>query len=378
MQTLCSEGRVAGAVKYQRSWMIPAGIGMDEDSRERRLASPTVRHSLPYRCPPFIMSRVYRYPGEARQTIERLRESCPEAARLFEASLCYYRFEMGRAVEIVEELLEETDCFDTRIGLAHILSLKALYTGNAALWRRARDIILMSDYGSEQDLAQIEFNLATLDSAIFTDESFPEWFRRGDWDNLPADSYPPARYVYLKHLYINGRFGALSATAGPFISQCRAEGALVAEIYLRVIAAMGFHDNGDDMRAEAYLKGALDLARPDKIYAPFAEYRRSFGGLLDKVIRGAEPEMLKKIAAVSEEIVAGWTSLYNELYGTKLTNELTLREYEAARLVWRGMGNAEIARHMNISLNTVKLYMKAIYMKLDVNSREEISPYIWK
>nr|WP_305146960.1 helix-turn-helix transcriptional regulator [Cloacibacillus evryensis] len=88
--------------------------------------------------------------------------------------------------------------------------------------------------------------------------------------------------------------------------------------------------------------------------------------------------MLKKIAAVSEEIVAGWTSLYNELYGTKLTNELTLREYEAARLVWRGLGNAEIARHMNISLNTVKLYMKAIYMKLDVNSREEISPYIWK
>ena len=119
---------------------------MDEDSRERRLASPTVRHSQPYRCPPFIMSRVYRYPGEARQTIERLRESCPEAARLFEASLCYYRFEMGRAVEIVEELLEETDCFDTRIGLAHILSLKALYTGNAALWRRARDIILKYEY----------------------------------------------------------------------------------------------------------------------------------------------------------------------------------------------------------------------------------------
>ena len=46
--------------------------------------------------------------------------------------------------------------------------------------------------------------------------------------------------------------------------------------------------------------------------------------------------------------------------------------------MWRGLGNAEIARHMNISLNTVKLYMKAIYMKLDVNSREEISPYIWK
>ncbi|MFR5881558.1 MAG: helix-turn-helix transcriptional regulator [Cloacibacillus evryensis] len=41
-------------------------------------------------------------------------------------------------------------------------------------------------------------------------------------------------------------------------------------------------------------------------------------------------------------------------------------------------GNAEIARHMNISLNTVKLYMKAIYMKLDVNSERGNLPYIWK
>lgn len=35
------------------------------------------------------------------------------------------------------------------------------------------------------DLAQIEFNLAMFESAIFVDEDFPEWFCRGDWSNLP-------------------------------------------------------------------------------------------------------------------------------------------------------------------------------------------------
>ncbi len=78
-------------------------------------------------------------------------------------------------------------------------------------------------------------------------------------------------------------------------------------------------------------------------------------------MKSVEPEIVKKIVTAGEDIVKGWTSLYNTLYGTKLTNELTLREYQTARLVWRGLGNAEIARRMGISLNTVKLYMKAIY-----------------
>ena len=78
-------------------------------------------------------------------------------------------------------------------------------------------------------------------------------------------------------------------------------------------------------------------------------------------MKSVEPEIVKKIVTAGEDIVKGWTSLYNTLYGTKLTNELTLREYQTARLVWRGLGNAEIARRMRISLNTVKLYMKAIY-----------------
>lgn len=378
IQTLCSEGRIDGAVKYQRSWMIPANAEASKTSQSKRETLPAVRHSLPYRCPIFIMSRVYRRPGEGEQLIERLKKSCPNAAALLETAFCYYRFERERAFEIAEELYGETDCFDTRIGLAHSFSLKALYTGDAALWRKGRNIIVKTEYDSDQDLAQIEFNLAIMDSAIFTDESFPEWFMRGEWEHLPFDSFPPARYAYLKNLYINRRFDALAAAAGPLIAQCRAEGALVAEIYMRIIAAMGFHDAGDDTRAEAHLKAAWELASPDKIYAPFAEYRRNFGGILDKVIRTSEPNIMKKIASAADEIVDGWTTLHNTLYGTKLTNELTLREYEAARLVWRGMSNAEIARHMNISLNTVKLYMKAIYMKLDVKSREEILPYIWK
>ena len=78
-------------------------------------------------------------------------------------------------------------------------------------------------------------------------------------------------------------------------------------------------------------------------------------------MKSVEPEIVKKIVTAGEDIVKGWTSLYNTLYGTKLTNELTLREYQTARLVWRGLGNAEIARRMGISLNTLKLYMKAIY-----------------
>ena len=52
---------------------------------------------------------------------------------------------------------------------------------------------------------------------------------------------------------------------------------------------------------------------------------------------------------------------------------LTPREREVAQLLTRGITNDEIARSLWISRHTVKDHVKAIYAKLDVSSRAELS-----
>ncbi len=51
---------------------------------------------------------------------------------------------------------------------------------------------------------------------------------------------------------------------------------------------------------------------------------------------------------------------------------LSKREQDVVRLVVDGFSNREIADKLFLSLETIRWYIKEIYSKLDVHSREEL------
>lgn len=58
--------------------------------------------------------------------------------------------------------------------------------------------------------------------------------------------------------------------------------------------------------------------------------------------------------------------------GGPASNEpLSAREIDILRLLERGLSNKEIARNLSVTINTVKWYLKSIYLKLDVARRGE-------
>ena len=52
--------------------------------------------------------------------------------------------------------------------------------------------------------------------------------------------------------------------------------------------------------------------------------------------------------------------------------KLSVQEQNLAKLILQGYSESEIAKEMNITLNTQKSYRKNLYTKLNIHSRREL------
>jgi two-component system, NarL family, nitrate/nitrite response regulator NarL len=87
---------------------------------------------------------------------------------------------------------------------------------------------------------------------------------------------------------------------------------------------------------------------------------------LDTVAAGRQwfdPEIARRAMAT-----AGW-----QAPPRRVSDLLTRRELDVARLVARGMRNKEVARELTITEGTVKMYLHNVFDKLDIASRVELA-----
>lgn len=254
--------------------------------------------------------------------------------------------------------------------------LCALYTGDARAWVLYRNKLESLPCLTEGEAAQRDFWLGCIDLGLYDTSGLPGWFCGGDFAPLPKDSYPFARYAYMRHVVLAGRDIRASLLLSPFISECRADGVFVAEVYCRIVAAVCHLECGDIPSAAAQLDRAIELALPDRLYAPLAEYRDNLGTLLDDRLALADKEAQRIVRALSEQIRAGWSALNRELRGLVNAADLTPQERHAAKLAARGLSNAEIAYRMNLTVYTVKRYVSEAISKTGAGNRTELAKFL--
>jgi LuxR family maltose regulon positive regulatory protein len=144
-------------------------------------------------------------------------------------------------------------------------------------------------------------------------------------------------------------------------------------IELQVLKALALQQQNNLNGALAALNKALALGEPEGYQRTFLDEGEPLARLLYQAIAsGNAPEYASRLLNTLVGELASLAETSQLPTGDlPLVEALSERELDVLRLVASGESNAEIARHLYLSLSTVKWHTSNIYGKLGVSSRSQ-------
>ena len=380
VQVLCAKGRIEGATRLGRAWMIPKNAKKPVDGRTRAArAEHEADMPLPRKTPFLYMTDLYHTPGTADKVGESLAYN-HEAQVLFEAEVAYSRGEIDKVYDIANYLLHKHSGFYAIQSAGMLLAMCAIWKGDINMWRKAKVHIAEAPAQNDYDRDVMQLAISAVDIMIYNVESFPEWFKKGRFEPIHKDAYPAAKVYYAKYLYalgyavamglvkVEGTQGlyimsVISFSVEPMISWARANNTIMAEIYLRLTCAAIYHNCGKDEDAIYHIDRAIELALPDKFYGVLAEYCRALDSLMEKRLSLIDEGAWKEVKKLYKIYNEGWSKLSGAVRGKTILTTLSDKEREVAKLAAFGMTNPEIAKKLHMSLPAVKQAIRIVMEK---------------
>ena len=382
VQGLCKEGKIKGATRWERTWMIPAHAVLPGSARRDEPRLPMPRKS------PFLdMTDIYNKAGSADESV-RLLENNPEAHALLEAQIAYRRGEIDRVYDKARYFLSSHSGFYAILGGGMLLAQVAMWRGDVGLWHEAKRHIFEAPCQTDTQRDIVSLAIAIVDSSVYDNKDYPVWFTSGSFEPLPPDAHPAAKVFYVKYMYM----GAYEIASGimsyegvqglalmrlipniiePMITQAVVDGTVIPEIYLRFSCAVAYHNTGDNQKAIKHIDRAVKLALADGLYGILTEYVRHFDGLLEERIAIEDPLAVQIVRELYRTYSIGWSKLSGAIRNRTIATNLTAREREVAKLVAFGFTTRDIARSILVSESTVKQTVLRVVQKTGVKDRSE-------
>lgn len=385
VQMLCNEGKIKGAVRFGPVWKIPSTAVLP--CAKNKTEEPHL--PMPRKSPFLDMTNLYNKAGCAKACAEMLINQ-PEAHALFEAQIAYRRGEIEKVYEQARYFLASHSGFYAVIGGGMLLAQCAIWRGDVFLWKEAKKHIFEAPCKDEHDREIVSLSLAIIDSTIYDNKDYPEWFKVGNFEALPGDAHPAAKVFYVKYLYMaayaiaTGQFKLegveglalmrmIPNTIEPMISQAVIDKTIVPEMFLRMSCAVAYYNSGQREKAIAHIDKAISLALPDQLYGFLTEYVRHFGDLLEQRIALQDENAVLAVRALYNIYSVGWARLSSQVRDKMISTNLDAKEREIAKLCAFGFTTKEIAAMLHTSESTISHAITRITNKTGLLSKKEFS-----
>lgn len=208
-------------------------------------------------------------------------------------------------------------------------------------------------------------------------EKVPTWIREGDLEahKLYFPAQPFYKIVYGRTLLVHGDYLKILGISEELIEEASFYPNCLSQLYIDIYIAAANYQTRRFNESKAVLKNALIFSERDQMYMPFVENCDYIKPILEEILaEGLYKEPILKILELYK-IFRVRVEHIQKKHFSKDKPELTPREREIAILASQGMTNKAIGERLFISPNTVKMALKNIFTKLDINNRALLNQY---
>jgi hypothetical protein len=384
VQRLAAEGRVPGARKHMRDYLIPADAEKPADPRKGRIEGGE----------PYHINRNKSLSRELEEVVAALTpfhmpldKPCSKIEAVRDKSLrvlpeMWLAYQKGDFEFVKRRYNEIEENGAKKLIASHTTIAAAISLGDYPFFLEVESYlksVVEADAGADVT-ACAELGLSIAYTGAVAANMLPEWLKTGDFAALAPSGRALAAYVRVEYLEQQKNPAATLAAAQAYLSVYSTEKTLTTEdTYLRILCAEACHALGRASDAENYLRSAMRKNLPHGFVTAFAERLVHLGGLGERLLEREFPEYCDAVAGQFDRVTRNWLVFHNRFTCDSIALILSIRELQIARLAVQGLSDRKIAEHFGLAYGTVKNRMDTIYDKLCISGKyrkNELKNYV--
>ena len=374
------EGRIPGAVRRGRSWLIPANFELSalREAQSGQARKPSMAASLPERAAMPLMNSAYPV-GSCREFIETI----PDQALRTIAWGEYFYFN-GQAELAAQTMAPYLDSGDPALRYSANLvwffasfSRGRIQEAMRAFERMQKD--LQSDLKEEAEARPAQLAIGafavTASSVLLHLPMAVDVDLKRYFPCLPEGLKLWACYLMAHGMYLEKNYQGSLAVAELALAMTE-QVYPIAAIYLHLVTVMNLMSLRRVNDARQHMEQAWALAQPDGLIEPFGEHHGLIQGMIERFFQKDDPAAYERIIAITYAFSAGWRKIHRMVSRQEVADNLTTTEFTIAMLYNRGWTAKEIAVYMNLSPRTITNTIQVIYQKLGISGKKELGLYM--
>ena len=314
-------------------------------------------------------------PGELGRAADAIAAADADAGRIAQAEAHYFCGRPDEAIRVASPYLGDADPA-LRLSACFICGYANLSLNRIRDARRCLEGIMAPiegegriDHAAHVLFASAASVLLHLPSPYAAEEFYPLAA------SLPEGLRLFSSYVLAHACYLRGEYGQCVGMAENALAM-RQGSYPISELFLHLVAAMGYMSLKDVARARSHFEAGWAVAEPDGLIEEVGEHHGLLQGLVETCLKTTRPADYARVIEITYRFSYGWRRIHNPDSGEDVADDLTTTEFTIAMLACRGWTNDEIARHMGTSRGTVKNRLSSVYAKLGIASRGELAAHM--